>query len=412
VFRTCSGMRATSTRESSTRESSTMAPKHIEDDARPSSCVGARVERGDEGAAATTTPKVALVLGVTGQTGSYLTDLLLSKGYIVHGLTHSTWQNYPERLRHVMCASSPFRSSFVLHQGDILEFEALVRLFEHVKPCEIYNLAAQSSVHLSFQQPLSTVKSVGLGVFNVIEAIRTVNQAIKLFQASSSEIFGKTKVFPQRETTPPCPCSPYANAKLMAHQAVIMHREAYGLYAVSGILYNHESSRRGANFVTQKIVTAAVRIKHGLQQQVELGNLNSRRDWGHAQDFVVCMWKMLQLDEPEDFIVATGKTHTVRQFVTFAFKAVGIDVEFQNSGTEEIGINKATGEVIVKVDPKYFRPDEPIQTVGDSTKAFELLQWQPEIDLAQLIEEMVTACEWRLIHGDKQTPTRIRGLAG
>jgi len=323
--------------------------------------------------------------------------VLFLAGYVVHGLTHSTWQSFPERLEHIVKPDSAVRPSFVLHQGDISEFEALVRILQEVKPCEIYNLAAQSSVHLSFQQPLATVKSVGLGVINILEAIRTVDPTIKLFQASSSEIFGKTTIYPQNEVTPTYPCSPYANAKLMAHRSVIMYREAYGLHACSGILYNHESSRRGANFVTQKIVSAAVRIKHGLQDRVELGNLNAHRDWGHARDFVVCIWKMLQLDEPEDFIVATGKTHTVRQFVTFAFKAVGIEVEFENSGTDEIGINTSTGDIVVAVNPKFFRPTEPTQTVGEPSKARRLLQWQPETDLVQLIEEMVNACEMRLL---------------
>jgi len=316
----------------------------------------------------------------------------------VHGLTHSTWQSFPERLEHIVREDSVFRASFVLHQGDISEFEALVRIIQEVKPCEIYNLAAQSSVHLSFQQPLATVKSVGLGVFNVLEAIRTVDPAIKLFQASSSEIFGKTQICPQDENTPTYPCSPYANAKLMAHRAVIMYREAYGLRACSGILYNHESSRRGANFVTQKIVDAAVRIKHGLQDKVELGNLNARRDWGHARDFVDCIWKMLQLEQPEDFVVATGKTHTVREFVSFAFKAVGMEIEFEYSGAEEIGINKATGAVVVVVNPKFFRPIEPTQTVGEPSKARRLLDWQPETDLSQLIAEMVCASEARLLN--------------
>lgn len=359
--------------------------------------------------------KVALVLGVTGQTGSYLADLLLfkgkscsypseadvtdrGKGYTVHGVTHSSWQNYPQRLEHIMRDDSTFSDRFILHQGDIEHLEMLVRLLTKIAPDEVYNLAAQSSVHLSFEQPISTIKTVGLGVINVLEAIKLVNRDIKLFQASSSEIFGHTRVFPQDESTPTYPSSPYAVAKLTAFAAVRMYREAYGLKVCSGILYNHESSRRGGNFVTQKIINAVVKIKYGLQSQLELGNLDSRRDWGHARDFVLCMWKMLQLEQMEDFIVATGKTHSVREFVYLAFKTVGIDIRFENEGLHEVGVEEITGKVLVTVNPAFFRPVEPFLCVGDSSKALSILGWKAQTQLPELISEMISASEARYSH--------------
>lgn len=262
----------------------------------------------------------------------------------------------------------------------------------------MYNLAAQSSVHLSFENPLSTMKSVGLGVINLLEAVRLVDKSIKVFQASSSEIFGKTETFPQNETTLVHPCSPYATAKLVAFHSIRMYREAYGLRAYSGILFNHESPRRGENFVSQKIVKAVVRIKYGRQASLELGNLDARRDWGHARDFVKCIWAIMQHDEPDDFIVATGKTYTVRDFVTLAFEAVGIKVLFRDEGLKEIGVNERTGKTLVTVNPKFFRPLEPTLSVGDASKARIQLKWETEMNLKEMIHEMVMACESRYQH--------------
>eukprot|EP00223_Ostreococcus_mediterraneus_P008136 CAMPEP_0179709256 /NCGR_PEP_ID=MMETSP0937-20121108/5794_1 /TAXON_ID=548131 ORGANISM="Ostreococcus mediterraneus, Strain clade-D-RCC2593" /NCGR_SAMPLE_ID=MMETSP0937 /ASSEMBLY_ACC=CAM_ASM_000575 /LENGTH=350 /DNA_ID=CAMNT_0021582605 /DNA_START=86 /DNA_END=1138 /DNA_ORIENTATION=- len=337
--------------------------------------------------------KVALVLGVTGQTGSYLVDLLLVKGYRVHGLTHTNWQETPPRLEHIVREHSRHSSRFKLHQGDINELPTLTRLLSQIKPHEVYNLAAQSSVHASFTQPISTVRVVGIAVFNVLEAIRAVDPTIKLFQASSSEMFGRTVTIPQNEKTPPSPCSPYAYAKLMAHHAVISYREAYGMYTCSGILYNHESSRRSSTFVSQKIARAVVRIKYGAQDRLELGNLNSERDWGHAKEFVECIWRMLQLENPEDFVVATGVTHTVREFVQRAFEAAGMRIEFQGEGLMETGVLVSSGSTVVVVNPDFFRPSEPNLAIGDITKATNVLGWKPQVSLKELVAEMVTAYE-------------------
>ena len=319
-------------------------------------------------------------------------------GYSVHGVTHSSWQSLPPRLEHIMKEASIFSERFFLHQGDIGDLGVLVSLLNEINPCEVYNLAAQSSVQLSFEQPISTIRSVGLGVINLLEAVRLVNRDIKVFQASSSEIFGKVNIFPQDESSQTYPCSPYAVAKLTAFAAVRMYREAYGLKVCSGILYNHESSRRGGNFVTQKIINAVVRIKYGLQSRLELGNLDSRRDWGHARDFVLCMWQMLQLERMEDFVVATGKTHSVREFVYQAFKTVGIGIRFKNEGLDEVGVEETTGEVLVTVNPTFFRPVEPGLCVGDSSKALSILGWKVQTQFPDLISEMISASEVRNSH--------------
>lgn len=293
-----------------------------------------------------------------------------------------------------MRGDSKFSKAFFLEYGDVCDFEILVRLLQRVKPVEIYNLAAQSSVQLSFEHPLVTMKSVGLGVMNLLEAVRHVDSSIKVFQASSSEIFGQNKDATQNEKTGVHPCSPYATAKLMAFHAVRMYREAYGLMVCSGILFNHESCRRGANFVTQKIVISVVRIKYGLQATLELGNLDARRDWGHARDFVKCIWQMLQ-HPPDDYVVATGITHTVREFVTLAFKAVGTDIVYEGQGLNERGLDRTTGRTLLTINPSFFRPLEPCVSVGDASKARRTLGWKPTTNLEQLIFEMVAACEAR-----------------
>lgn len=335
--------------------------------------------------------RVALITGVTGQTGSYLVDLLLSKGYEVHGVTRGSPSDVPPRLAHVFRDKTTQRGKFYLHHCDILDVQAFSEILISTKPNELYNLAAQSSVGMSFKQPLETVRVDGVGVFSVLETVRLVDPKIRTFQASSSEFFGRAVEVPQNEHTMPYPCSPYANAKLMGHVLARLYREAYGMYVCSGILYNHESSRRGNAFVTQKIVQAAVRIHLGLQESLKLGNLDSGRDWGHARDFVDCIWCMLQPDTPQDFIVATGVSHTVRQFAQYAFSAVGIDVIFRGEGLSEIGVDAASGKIIVTVDPQFFRPTEPNQIIGDSSKAQKVLGWKPTCTVKALITEMIDA---------------------
>ena len=339
---------------------------------------------------------VALITGVTGQTGSYLADLLLDRGYIVHGVTRGAPSDVPPRLKHIVNDPRIYEKSFFLHHCDILDVQAFAELLKFSKPKELYNLAAQSSVGLSFKQPLETVRIDGLGVFNILETVRLINPAIRVFLASSSEIFGQAICTPQNETTTPHPCSPYANAKLTAHALARVYREAYKMFVCSGILYNHESSRRGHGFVTQKIIRAAVRISLGLQDTLYLGNLDSGRDWGHARDFADCLWRMLQRDEPDDFIVATGISHTVRQFATIAFSEVNIDLVFEGEGLHEVGINKSSGAAIVRVDPQFFRPMEPNQIIGDASYAKDKLSWTASTTLHALVKEMIDAYQCEL----------------
>ena len=334
---------------------------------------------------------VALVTGVTGQTGSYLADLLLDKGYIVHGVTRGAPSDTPPRLKHILDRSQLHRRPFFLHHCDILDVQAFAELLKSTSPNELYNLAAQSSVGVSFKQPLETVRVDGLGVLNILETVRLVDKRIRVFLASSSEIFGRAEITPQNETTNPYPCSPYACAKLTAHALARVYREAYNMFVCSGILYNHESPRRGHGFVTQKIVHAAVRISLGLQDVLHLGNLDSGRDWGHARDFADCLWRMLQVHSPEDFVVATGISHTVREFAKIAFKEVNIEIVFEGEGLEEIGIDKHTRAVLIRVDPQFFRPIEPNQIIGDARKAQVRLSWTPSSTLHELVKEMVSA---------------------
>lgn len=333
-------------------------------------------------------PRVALITGVTGQTGSYLVDLLLSRGYIVHGVTRGSPSDVPPRLDHVF-RDETRRARFNLHRCDILDVQAFSEVLRSTKPNELYNFAAQSSVGVSFKQPLETARVDGVGVLSVLETVRMVDPEIRIFQASSSEMFGRAVEVPQTEDTMPYPCSPYANAKLMGHALARVYREAYGMYVCSGILYNHESSRRGNAFVTQKIVQAAVRIHLGLQESLKLGNLDSGRDWGHARDFVDCIWRMLQPDTPQDFIVATGASYTVREFAQLAFSAVGFDLTFHGQGMSEIGLDSVSGKTLVEVDPQFFRPTEPNQIIGNSTKAYKVLGWKPTFTVSAIVGEMV-----------------------
>tara|TARA_B100000035_G_scaffold256274_1_gene226109 strand:- start:872 stop:1975 length:1104 start_codon:yes stop_codon:yes gene_type:complete len=341
-----------------------------------------------------TNRKVAFITGVTGQDGSYLVELLLEKGYIVHGIKRrSSSYNHP-RLEHILHPDYPNRDKFFLHYGDISDLHVLVGIVRDIKPTEVYNLAAQSHVQVSFQMPLFTADVDGIGVLNIMEAIRLTDQTktCKFYQASTSELYGKVQEIPQSETTPFYPRSPYAVSKLMGFWAVVNYRESYDMFTCNGILFNHESPRRGETFVTRKITMAVANIKLGHQKCLYLGNLDAQRDWGHARDYVECMWKMLQQDEPEDYVIATGEMTTVREFAARAFKYAGMELEFKGEGKDEHGIEKETGKTLLRIHPRYFRPAEVEQLLGNPTKALEKLNWNPrQTSLQMLIEEMVDA---------------------
>lgn len=315
----------------------------------------------------------ALITGITGQDGSYLAELLLEKGYEVHGMTRRASLPNTERIAHLL-------DRVRLHDGDLSDSSSIIRILRMVKPDEIYNLAAQSHVQVSFDVPEYSGDVDALGVLRILEAIRILGMEkdCRFYQASTSELYGRVEEVPQRETTPFHPYSPYAIAKQYGFWMVREYREAYGMFAVNGILFNHESERRGENFVTRKITRAAGRIACGLQDKLQLGNLDSRRDWGYAKDYVECMWRMLQHDRPEDFVIATGVQHTVREFTTLAFAHDGIELEWQGSGLEEKGIDRATGKVLVEVNPEWFRPTDVDNLWGDPTKAKTVLGWNPQ----------------------------------
>lgn len=327
--------------------------------------------------------KVALITGITGQDGSYLAELLISKGYEVHGIMRRSSTFNTGRIEHLYLdewVRDMKKDRLVnLHYGDMTDSSSLIRIIQTVKPDEIYNLAAQSHVKVSFDVPEYTADTVATGTLRLLEAVRILGmeKQTRIYQASTSELFGKVQEVPQRETTPFYPRSPYAVAKQYGFWIVKNYREAYGMFAVNGILFNHESERRGETFVTRKITMAAARIALGMQNKLYLGNLSSRRDWGYAKDYVECMWRMLQYDQPEDFVIATGEMHTVREFCTLAFREVGIELEWQGEGLQEKGVEKGTGRVLVEVDSKYFRPTEVEQLMGDPTKARTLLGWNP-----------------------------------
>ncbi|SHJ50152.1 GDP-mannose 4,6-dehydratase [Paramaledivibacter caminithermalis] len=326
--------------------------------------------------------KTALITGITGQDGSYLTELLLEKGYKVYGLFRRKSKRDFGNVEHL-------KNEIELIYGDMTDYISLANALKISKPDEIYNLAAQSFVATSWQQPISTTQINALGVMNILEALRIVKPDAKLYQASTSEMFGFVREIPQRETTPFYPRSPYGVAKLYGHWITKNYRESYDIFACSGILFNHESERRGKEFVTRKITEAAAKIKLGIQEKLELGNLDAKRDWGHAKDYVKAMWLMLQQKSPEDYVVATGETHKVREFVTIAFKHVDIDIEWIGKGIEERGIDKKTGKEIVKVNPKYFRPAEVDILLGDPSKAEKELGWKRKISFEELIKRMV-----------------------
>lgn len=317
--------------------------------------------------------KRALITGITGQDGSYLAELLLDKGYEVHGLIRRSSLPNTERISHLL-------DKITLHDGDLSDSSSLIRILSIVRPDEVYNLAAQSHVQVSFDVPEYSGDVDALGVLRLLEGIRILGmeRTCRFYQASTSELYGKVEEVPQRETTPFHPYSPYAIAKQYGFWMVKEYREAYGMFAVNGILFNHESERRGENFVTRKITRAAGRIACGLQDKLYLGNLDSKRDWGYAKDYVECMWLMLQHDTPEDFVIATGEQHTVREFTALAFAHDGIELEWQGSGLEEKGVDKATGKVLVEVNPAWFRPTDVDNLWGDPTKARTVLGWNPQ----------------------------------
>ncbi len=328
--------------------------------------------------------KKALITGITGQDGSYLADLLLEKGYEVHGIVRRSSSSNLARISHLLN-----NTRLSLHEGDLTDTSSLKRIFEETQPEEIYNLGAMSDVKVSFDMPEYTADVDGLGVMRILEIIRTSSPKTKLYQASTSELYGKVQEIPQNERTPFYPRSPYGVAKLYAYWAIVNYREAYNLFACNGILFNHESPRRGENFVSRKITLAASKIKLGLQEKLILGNLSSKRDWGYAKDFVEGMWLMLQQSTPEDFVLATGVTTTVRHFTELAFARLGIQITWEGEGACEKGIDSTTGKVLVEVSPKYFRPSEVDILIGDPNKAKEKLKWSPKTKIEELVDLMI-----------------------
>ncbi|MCP1845522.1 GDPmannose 4,6-dehydratase [Bradyrhizobium sp. USDA 4524] len=334
--------------------------------------------------------KKALITGVTGQDGAYLAELLLSKGYEVHGIKRRTSLFNTDRIDHLYQDPHEKNRHFILHHGDMTDSSSLVRIVQQVQPDEIYNLAAQSHVAVSFEEPEYTANSDALGTLRVLEAIRILGleKKTRFYQASTSELYGLVQEIPQRETTPFYPRSPYAVAKLYAYWITVNYREAYGVYACNGILFNHESPIRGETFVTRKITRGLARIKLGLQDCLYLGNLDAKRDWGHAKDYVEMQWMMLQQDKPEDFVIATGVQYSVRQFVETAAHHIDLPVHWKGEGVNERGYD-AAGNCIVAVDPRYFRPTEVETLLGDPTKAKEKLGWEPKITFKELVKEMI-----------------------
>ena len=335
--------------------------------------------------------KKAFITGITGQDGSYLTELLLEKGYEVHGMVRRHSSMTRERLDPIRDQNPRAKDHLKLHYGDMNDGTSLHVLIEKIQPDEIYNLGAQSHVAVSFDLPQYTANSDALGTLALLEAIRFNNleNKTRFYQASTSELYGKVQEIPQTEKTPFYPRSPYAVAKLYAYWIVVNYREAYDIHASNGILFNHESPRRGETFVTRKITRAVAAIERGIQDKLYLGNLNAKRDWGHAKDYVEMMWMMLQMEQPDDYVVATNETHEVREFVSLAFKAVKKDIIWEGDGVNEKGIDKSTGKVLVEVDPMYFRPTEVDLLIGDSSKAKEKLGWEPKIKFEDLVTEMV-----------------------
>jgi GDPmannose 4,6-dehydratase len=335
--------------------------------------------------------KVALITGITGQDGSYLAEFLLDKGYEVHGIKRRSSSFNTERIDHLYQDPHETGRKLILHYGDLSDSMSLVRIIQQIQPNEIYNLGAQSHVAVSFETPEYTADTVGLGALRILEAIRIsgLEKKTKYYQASSSELYGEVQETPQKETTPFYPRSPYAAAKLYAYWITVNYREAYGMFACNGILFNHESPVRGETFVTRKITRALSRITLGLQEKLYLGNLNAKRDWGHAKDFVEMQWLMLQQDKPDDFCIATGLQFSVRDFVNFAWGYLGKTIRWEGDGIDEKGYDKETGDLIILVDPRYFRPTDVDTLLGDSSKAKEKLGWEPKITFEEMISEMM-----------------------
>jgi GDPmannose 4,6-dehydratase len=340
--------------------------------------------------------KIALITGITGQDGSFLAEFLLHKGYEVHGIIRRSSSFNTGRIEHLyieeLLKDMHLEKKVILHYGDMTDSTNLIRLIKEIKPDEIYNLAAMSHVKVSFEVPEYTADTDGIGTLRLLEAVRFLGyeNKTKIYQASTSELYGKVQEIPQSETTPFYPRSPYGVAKLYGYWITKNYREAYNMFAVNGILFNHESERRGETFVTRKITLAAARIKKGTQKKLYLGNLDAKRDWGYAKDYVECMWLMLQNNKPEDFVIATGETHTVREFVTLAFKEVGIEILWQGEGINEKGVDKKSGNILIEVDPKYFRPTEVQLLLGDPSKAKTILGWNPtQTNFEELVKIMV-----------------------
>lgn len=334
---------------------------------------------------------VALITGITGQDGAYLARLLLEKGYVVHGIKRRSSSFNTERIDELYADPHETETRFFLHYGDMTDSTNLIRILQETRPTEIYNLAAQSHVQVSFETPEYTANADAIGPLRLLEAIRILGleNKVRFYQASTSELYGKVVETPQRETTPFYPRSPYAAAKLYGYWITINYREAYGMHASNGILFNHEGPMRGETFVTRKITRAVAAIEHGLQQRLYLGNLNAKRDWGNARDFVEGMWLILQQPEPDDYVLATGETHSVREFVELAFKQVGHTIEWHGNGIDEVGIDTRTGADLVRVDPRYFRPTEVDLLLGDPRKAHQKLGWRHKTTFKELVAEMV-----------------------
>lgn len=342
----------------------------------------------------TSSTKVALITGITGQDGSYLAEFLLQKDYEVHGIIRRASTFNTHRIEHLYADKMAHQGGRMkLHYGDMTDSSSLVKIISTIRPTEIYNLAAQSHVKISFDLSEYTAEVDAVGTLRLLDAIRTcgLEKQVKFYQASTSELYGKVVETPQNEKTPFYPRSPYACAKLYAYWITINYREAYNMFACNGILFNHESPRRGENFVTRKITRSVAKIHLNQLECVELGSLDSKRDWGHAKDYVEAMWLMLQQEKPEDFVIATGETHSVREFVEQAFKYIGTEIEWRGTGLEEVGVEKGTNVVRVRVNPKYFRPTEVDLLLGDATKARQELKWEPQTPFLQLVEDMMKA---------------------
>lgn len=354
-----------------------------------------------------TKQNIALITGITGQDGSFLAEFLLEKGYEVHGIIRRSSSFNTGRIEHLYLdewVRDMKRKRLInLHYGDMTDSSSLIRIIQEVQPTEIYNLAAQSHVKVSFDVPEYTAETDATGTLRLLEAVRILKMEnrTRIYQASTSELYGKVQEVPQSETTPFYPRSPYAVAKLYGFWITKNYRESYGMYAVNGILFNHESERRGETFVTRKITLAAARIVNGLQDKLYLGNLNALRDWGYARDYVECMWMIMQQEEPEDYVIATGEYHTVREFTTLAFKRAGIELKWEGKGLDEKGIDIATGRILVEVDPKFFRPAEVEQLLGDPTKAKEKLGWNPRKTSFQELINIMVDSDLELIKNQK-----------